>query len=108
MVVTKVDKHVVSSTNAYFFDTNDERTLFADAFCTVIENYGYSSIIYGSPNWLLTKLNMLKIVDRSIWLANYVDYSSYPFKYDFWQYSESGIVRGIDVPVDLDIMFIRN
>ena len=29
MVVTKVDKHVVSSTNAYFFDTNVWIYIFA-------------------------------------------------------------------------------
>lgn len=87
--------------------TLTQRTEFADAFCTVVENYGYDSMVYGNPTWLLTKINLLQLKDRKIWLANYADSTAYPFRYEIWQYSDSGWVDGVDTPVDLNIMFIR-
>ena len=87
--------------------TRDEKTEIADAFCAIIENYGYDSLVYGNPSWLMTELNIFKLSNRKVWLANYTDVSRYPFRYEIWQYSESGIVDGIDTNVDLNIMFLR-
>ena len=88
--------------------TSDDRTAIADAFCEIVENYGYDSLIYANPSWLLTKLNIFKIRDRNVWLAHYTDKTPYIFRYEIWQYSDSGIIDGIDEPVDLNVMFIRN
>ena len=87
--------------------TRDERTEIADAFCEIVENYGYDSMIYGNPSWLLTEINILKLSDRKIWLAHYSDTTLYPFRYEIWQYTDSGMLEGISEPVDLNIMFIR-
>lgn len=87
--------------------TTDERTEIADAFCEVVENYGYDSIIYANPSWILSHLNIFKLSNRKIWLAHYAESTPYPFRYEFWQYSDSGIVDGINEPVDLNIMYIR-
>ena len=85
----------------------DTKTEIADAFCAIIENYGYDSIIYANASWLLTELNIFKLSGRKIWLANYTDKTLYPFRYEFWQYSDSGTIEGIPEKVDLDIMYIR-
>ena len=87
--------------------TNDERTEIADAFCEIVENYGYESIVYANPSWLISKLNIFKISSRKIWLAHYAESTPYPFRYEIWQYSDSGVVDGIPELVDLNIMFVR-
>ena len=87
--------------------STSERTEFADAFCTVVENYGYDSLVYGNPTWLMSKLNLYQISDRKIWLAHYAETTHYPFRFEIWQYSDSGVIDGINELVDLNIMFVR-
>lgn len=79
----------------------------ADAFCSVIENYGYDSIIYLNPSYSVFKYSMSQIAHRDIWLAHYTNKTWFKHKYLFWQYSKTGRVDGIDWDVDLDIMIVE-
>lgn len=84
---------------------NETRTKIAMKFCDVIESQGYKSIIYGNPTYLLGSVEIVKLKDYDFWLAHYTDSTDYKYKFKVWQYSDSGIVDGIDHKVDLNIIF---
>lgn len=78
----------------------------AIAFCEYIEAAGYHSMIYSNKRWLLTKLDLERLIDYDVWFAGYISIPEYPYDFKIWQYSESGTVNGIEGNVDLNISFM--
>jgi len=79
----------------------------AIAFCEYVEAAGYHSMIYSNKRWLLTKLDLERLVDYDIWFAGYISIPEYPYDFKIWQYTESGTVNGIEGNVDLNISFMN-
>lgn len=74
-------------------------------WCKIVEEaYGEKPIIYTYYNYYKDFLKG-EFHDYPLWLANYNDVStpSPDDKWDFWQFTENGIVHGINTKVDLDI-----
>lgn len=86
--------------------TKKEKTAIAIAFLDTIEAAGYTPIVYGKKEWLIQKIDLTKLEDYDIWLAQYEDIPEYPYKFSMWQYSNQGTVDGISGKVDLNISFI--
>lgn len=86
--------------------TKNDKTTIAKAFLTTIEDAGYTPIIYGKKEWLIQKIDLTKLQDYDIWLAQYEDIPDYPYKFSMWQYTNKGTVDGISGKVDLNISFI--
>ncbi|MBQ9141901.1 MAG: glycoside hydrolase family 25 protein [Lachnospiraceae bacterium] len=86
--------------------TKKEKTAIAKAFLDTIGAAGYTPIIYGKKEWLLLKLDLTKLTDYDVWLAQYEDIPEYPYKFSMWQYTNQGTVDGISGKVDLNISFI--
>ena len=82
-------------------------TEIADAFCTVIEKHGYDAVIYGNPTWIYHNINLSLLPERKIWLAHYTHFSGFPYEYTIWQYTDSGVIGGIETLVDLDLQFVK-
>lgn len=87
--------------------TMREITEIADAFCTVIEKHGYDSLIYGNPSWIYRNFNLSLLTERKLWLAHYTTYTYFPYKYYYWQYTDSGRVNGIETNCDMNIQFVE-
>lgn len=85
--------------------TSKERTDMAIEFCDYVESKGYDSMIYSNKRWFLRNLNLERLDNYNIWLAQYSAQLDYPFHFDMWQYSSEGKVPGIKGDVDLDIYF---
>lgn len=74
-------------------------------WCGIMEeNYGKKPIIYTYYYYYKDYLRG-EFEDYPIWLANYNDVSepSTEDHWDFWQFTENGIVGGINTKVDVDI-----
>lgn len=84
--------------------TVEERTLIAQTFCDAIKEAGYDAMIYGNMRMLLLMLDMTQLRDYGSWFAYYNSPIYYPYKFDVWQYSESGSVDGINAVVDLNMI----
>ena len=87
------------------------RTDIALAFLERIKAGGYTPCFYGSRSALSSnsKANMAEINGKyKVWLAAYTANrkSGYDGPYEFWQYSSSGKVPGIDGVVDLDVWYL--
>lgn len=105
-VVYDSEKVLVSSARTNKAElTSDERTDIAIAFCDRIKEKGYDACIYASKRWFLRYLNLEKLDDYGLWLAQYSTDLDFPFHFGMWQYTDTGAVDGIDGDVDIDIMF---
>ena len=86
--------------------TKERRTSIALAFAEVIADKGYTPGVYANRWYLNDRLESaaLKEAGIAIWLAEYTNNErpAYSGAYDYWQYSKTGRVPGIDGAVDLD------
>ncbi len=89
--------------------TKEENTEIINAFCRVIEKAGYQSGVYASTyiyesHLVLDDLNK----DCFIWVADYNKNISYKGKYDIWQYSDKGRLKGVGSKnVDLNHWYLK-
>jgi Lyzozyme M1 (1,4-beta-N-acetylmuramidase) len=85
--------------------SQEELTDIAIAFLSVIEEAGYQGGIYANCYWLTSVLDMDRLKDYEIWIAFYTDYNDYLGSYGVWQFSETGIIDGIEGYVDLNVAY---
>ena len=87
--------------------SKEARTAIVKAFCKTISNSGYKAGVYANKNWLNTKLNATELTAYTIWLAQYASAPTYnTTRYDLWQYSSQGSIKGISGNVDLDLSYL--
>jgi len=89
------------------------RTQIVIAFCKRIKEAGYTPMYY-TDKWFLTEnLEVSKLQEYEYWLAHYTGAtrenplkkpSDYKGKYAIWQYTNKGLVDGIDGYVDMNIL----
>ncbi len=82
--------------------TSEQRTAVAVAFCEEAEARGARALVYGSASALL-EIDVEQLAPYGFWYAEYTNIPTSSLSFVLWQYSESGIVDGIDGPVDLDL-----
>lgn len=81
------------------------------AFCQKIKEAGYQPIIYASLNLLreyFEKYDVNIISEYDLWLAEYKEHPEYPYEFKMWQYSNEGIINGINYPTDVNVFFVTN
>ena len=83
------------------------RTEIVDAFCKTIQSAGKKAGIYASKSWYNNQLDMSKLNNYYIWVAQYNTECTYTGRYDIWQYTETGKVPGIEGNVDLNISYMH-
>ena len=86
--------------------TRDERTAIAAVFVNHIKEAGYTPMIYGNAEWLVKRIDMSKFKESCIWLSEEADMPVFPYRFEMWQYTKQGQVRGIDGFVDLNLSFV--
>ncbi len=86
--------------------TVTERTEITDAFCSVIEQNGYTPMVYGNPKWLSRWIDLKYLTSYDVWLAHYTGMTDYRNRYRIWQYSCTGRIDGITTNVDMDIRIV--
>lgn len=79
------------------------------AFMEVVENAGYYTMVYNSPNFIKACIDDTKLQKYDIWIACWGDEdrlnSLYDGHYGMWQYTSSGTVNGINGSVDMDYSY---
>lgn len=87
-----------NTTNMSFYKINKIANIFLDT----LAEFGYKGMLYGSKNYLETVWEPTKY---DIWLAHYIDKTTYQGKYSIWQIGDTGRVKGINGAVDIDILY---
>ncbi|MDE6502744.1 MAG: glycoside hydrolase family 25 protein [Ruminococcus sp.] len=75
------------------------------AFCERIKEAGYTPMIYQNTSTLIYNIDLPRIKEYDIWLAEYSDQPTYYYDYKIWQYTSEGHVDGISTDVDLNVSF---
>lgn len=86
---------------------SEERTRVHRAFLQTIEAAGYETGVYASRNWLNDRIDMTKLSDYKVWLAEYAEVPTYDEYYHMWQYTSKGSVDGISTNVDLNLCYMN-
>lgn len=73
-----------------------------ETFAEEVEKSGYEAMLYSSKNFLENTWENRK--DRPIWLAHYVEQTSYEGKWFMWQRCGYGVIDGINGAVDLNVL----
>lgn len=76
------------------------RTRILKAFCTEIKKAGYKAGIYASESWYKNDLEIEELNDYYLWVAKYSN-TAPSIKYDAWQHTDRGTIRGITGYVDM-------
>ena len=77
------------------------------AFCDRVEKAGYTPMVYFNKVWGYTKMDLRDLKQYDFWYALWeVGYPSFRYGFQFWQYSSSGQVAGIDGRVDMNLCFV--
>ncbi|MDO4334105.1 MAG: glycoside hydrolase family 25 protein [Eubacteriales bacterium] len=87
--------------------TGEQFTKNAVVFCEMIKAAGYQPAIYCNMLWQAYKLDLAQFSEYPIWYADYEPQPQTPYRFEFWQYTNTATVDGIEGPVDLDIQLIR-
>ena len=64
------------------------------AFCERIKEAGYTPMIYQNKSTLLFKVDLPRVKEYDIWLAEYNDEPTYYYDFKIWQYTSEGRVPG--------------
>ena len=80
-------------------------TAIAKAFLDEVKASGYYPMIYANKNWLVNYLDMNKLSDYEVWLAEWKSAPTYSGNFGVWQFSSRGKVSGINGDVDLNICY---
>lgn len=90
-------------------DDLDGQTLTACAleFCRQIEAGGYRSGVYTYMNLAYFTYDLNQFKDVTLWVADPGSRPEFYYDHDFWQYSFTGSVAGIEEDVDLNVMYMR-
>ena len=86
-------------------NTREDFTNFCKVFCDTIKQAGYEPMIYSNMKWMAFTLDMEELTEYDFWYADYHDIPQCPYDYKIWQYSETGVVPGINANVDLNLWF---
>lgn len=85
---------------------DDTLTQCTVAFCEAVKAAGYQPMVYSNLTYFYLHLDLSKLVDYPLWLAQYNNRPTFRYHFDIWQYSCTGVVPGIEGDVDLNIQFI--
>ncbi|MBR4193955.1 MAG: glycoside hydrolase family 25 protein [Oscillospiraceae bacterium] len=78
---------------------------YALRFCRTITEGGYQAGAYFNQRYGYSIMHLEALTDYSFWIAEYDSYQSFGYQTDFWQFTGSGHVDGINVIVDMDLMY---
>ncbi len=82
---------------------NTARTDVVTGFCDTIKEAGYTPMIYTNRNWLVQCLDMTRLGGYKIWYAHYTNQPDLPYEYTGWQYTDTGVLDGVNENVDLNV-----
>ena len=94
------DWEIWNGWNTYHMSFHDLNEM-AKAFIKTVEDNGYQGMIYGSKFYLESFWDGTY---SNVWLAHYTSNTTYQ-GYKIWQFSDKGVVEGINSFVDLDVLY---
>lgn len=86
--------------------SREEKTDISIAFLEAVKTAGYVPMLYGDKEWLIKEVDLTRLQDYDVWLAQEEDVPDYPYQYAMWQYATDGVVNGVTGDANLNICFV--
>ena len=67
----------------------DNLTKQCEYFCSYFEKRGIKTGVYANKNWFTNYLDINRLLNYKIWLAEWSDKITFKYKVDLWQYSSN-------------------
>ena len=83
----------------------DARTTVARAFLDRVKDSGYTAMLYGDKEWLLTMVDMERLSDYDVWYAQDSKKPDYPYEFGMWQYDSGISINGVSGKVAMSMSF---
>ncbi len=100
-------EHILNGEDARTDGISGEQfTRNAIAFCEQVNAAGYDAMVYSNMMWEAFEYDMTTLSAYPIWYADYEALPQSPYDFEFWQYSQTGRVDGINGNVDLDLRIV--
>ena len=85
----------------------ETRTDCAVAFCQTLRNAGYEPCVYFNRNLGYYGYDLRRLTDYLFWFSlPEMGYPSFYYAVDFWQYSFTETIAGVEGTADMNMMFI--
>jgi len=85
----------------------EKKTQIIETFLSDIEQEGYSPILYGSRDFLLTEIIPEGLLaDYEVWLTDQKPVPDYPYDFKMWEYTEGENLFGVEEEVSYTISFV--
>lgn len=86
-----------------------KKTKICNAFCARVASKGYTPMVYANRSMLTNDMYADQIDGKyKIWLAQYNTRVTYGRTYEYWQYSPTGRISGInDNNVDMNFRYVK-
>lgn len=88
-------------------NTVEQFTSNCITFCDTVREAGYDPMIYSNMKWMAFSLDLEQLTEYAFWYADYHEEPQCPYDFEMWQYTEIGVVPGIESNVDLNLWFIE-
>lgn len=85
--------------------SNDMYVQICEYFCKKVEEAGYYAMIYANLDWLNNKINDSRLDRFDKWVAQWSNTCQYNKQYGIWQYTDNGVVDGINGRVDMNYSY---
>ncbi len=101
------DWEMVGDYEARTVDIGEETlTACAKAFCERIAEAGYQPIVYAYRYLAYDMYDLEELLPYPLWISTLDGSPDFYYAYEMWQYTENGVVNGIQTRVDLNLYFI--
>lgn len=72
-----------------------------------VKSAGYYPILYANKNWLVNYIDVSRLLEYDIWLAQYNDKITYtgPGNIGMWQYTSTGTIPGVSGNCDVNFCY---
>lgn len=86
--------------------SKNDRTTILRTFMEGVAGSGYTPMLMGDKDFLITKLDLAALSGFGTWLEKNGDLPEYPYKFGIWQYADNGQIKGINSEVKLNISLV--
>ena len=85
----------------------DKLTAYIKQWLDGVKAAGYFPIVYASKAWLTSYIDMSRLLEYDIWIAQYFDRITYtgPGNIGMWQYTSTGKAPGVKGSCDINICY---
>lgn len=88
-------------------NTVEQYTKNCIVFCETIKDAGYHPMIYANMKWMAYDLDLKQLNAYDFWYADTHEEPQCPYDFKMWQYTEQGVVPGIESNVNMNLWFVE-